>query len=307
MTNVIDYDDQIFLPVFCNLSCTQYDVVFLDETQDFTKAQTALAMKMVKPDGIIIAVGDDWQSMYGFRGADVDSMNNVRTLMDADSLPLSITYRNPVCVVEAVNRKFPEINLEVAPWAKPGTITDMTPSRADVEYKPGDLVLCRCNAPLVKPAFSLIRRHIKAVILGRDIGSGLTTLVRKMRAGSIIDLVTKLTEYGNREVAKLLAADKNSAAEALHDRLETIVALSDGCTSVSEVEDNIEMVFSDKEEGVVFSSVHRAKGAEAERVFILSPELMPHPMAKQPWEREQERHIEYVAMTRTKETLVYVR
>jgi DNA helicase-2/ATP-dependent DNA helicase PcrA len=66
------------------------------------------------------------------------------------------------------------------------------------------------------------------------------------------------------------------------------------------------LIFSDDQVGVVFSSVHRAKGLEAKRVYILSPELMPHKMATKPWELEQERNIEYVAITRTLSELVYV-
>jgi superfamily I DNA/RNA helicase len=82
--------------------------------------------------------------------------------------------------------------------------------------------------------------------------------------------------------------------------------LSEGCTTIRELQDKIDAIFSDDAEGVVFSSIHKAKGLEAERVFILHPELMPHPMAKQDWEQVQERNIEYVAITRTLSELIYV-
>jgi superfamily I DNA/RNA helicase len=52
--------------------------------------------------------------------------------------------------------------------------------------------------------------------------------------------------------------------------------------------------------------VHRAKGLEAKNVFILKPELLPHPMAKQPWQQEQERNIKYVAFTRALESLQFI-
>ena len=47
--------------------------------------------------------------------------------------------------------------------------------------------------------------------------------------------------------------------------------------------------------GVLLSSVHRAKGLEADRVYILEPHRMPSPRAKKDWELEQEQNLMYVA------------
>ena len=70
---------------------------------------------------------------------------------------------------------------------------------------------------------------------------------------------------------------------------------------------NIKTIFGDKEKNsVIFSTVHKAKGLEADNVWILSPEKMPHPMAKSAADREQERNICYVAITRAKKNLNYV-
>jgi len=66
----------------------------------------------------------------------------------------------------------------------------------------------------------------------------------------------------------------------------------------------IEQIFSDNgKAGVKLSSVHRAKGLEANVVWILCPDLMPHPKAEQPWEQEQEMNLKYVAITRAKREL----
>jgi superfamily I DNA/RNA helicase len=53
---------------------------------------------------------------------------------------------------------------------------------------------------------------------------------------------------------------------------------------------------------VVLGTVHRTKGLEAERVFVLAPDMIPHPMAKQEWEREGEKNIAWIAATRAKFT-----
>jgi superfamily I DNA/RNA helicase len=65
-------------------------------------------------------------------------------------------------------------------------------------------------------------------------------------------------------------------------------------------------VFSEDKAAVQFSSAHRSKGLEAENVYILEPGLMPHPMAKLEWEKEQEGNVWWVAHTRSKKTLTFV-
>lgn len=306
MTQVIDFDDMCWLPVFHNLATKKYDFIFIDEAQDTNKNQVALALMSVKEEGRIVAVGDRYQSIYGFRGADVDAIPSLIENLDADTLPLSITYRCPKSHVELVNKMFPEIPLECAETSKDGAVRNIGRETFSKEVSQGDMVLCRCNAPLVAPAFDLIRRGIKAVIRGRDIGTNLTTIIRKLQAKDIEDLNTKLHAYVTKEVAKLVAREKNNQAQSLQDKVDTIQALMDGVESITALEDKIEMIFSDNVAGVVFSSVHKAKGLEAEKVYILEPSLMPHKMAKKDWELQQERNIQYVAYTRSLSELILV-
>ena len=303
-TKVIDYDDMCWLPIFHNVPMDKYDYVYVDEAQDTNKVQMAIALNSVADAGHVIAVGDRFQSMYGFRGADAQAITNLIEGLQATVLPLSTTYRNPQCIVDLVTQKFPEIGLEGT--GKAGTISNLSYEQALVEYAAGDMVLCRTNAPLVPPVFDLIRRGVKATIRGRDIGKGLLSLVKKMRADDLTVLLSKLSEYQNKEVSKLMAADKTAQAQSLGDKVETIIALADGIDTIFDLENRITSIFSDEVEGVVFSTIHKAKGLEAETVYILGPDLLPHPMAKKEWERVQEANIEYVALTRTLSKLVYV-
>lgn len=305
-TNVIDFDDMCWLPVFHNLPTRKYDFIFIDEAQDTNKNQIALALMSVKPNGRIVAVGDRYQSIYGFRGADVNAIPNLIENLEAETLPLSITYRCPRSQVRLINEMFPDIPLECADTAKDGEIRHIAKSDFLKEVVAGDMVLCRCNAPLVPPAFELIKRGIKAIIRGRDIGNNLMTIIRKLKADSISELNIKLVEYCRKEVGKLVDRDKNIAAQSLQDKVDTIHALMDGTGTISELEDKIETIFSDNNAGVVFSSVHKAKGLEAEKVFILEPGLMPHPNAKHDWEKAQENNIKYVAYTRSLDQLILV-
>jgi superfamily I DNA/RNA helicase len=127
-----------------------------------------------------------------------------------------------------------------------------------------------------------------------------------MQGVDMPDLMLKLADYKEREMAKLIAADKGSQAQSVEDKVDTVIALADGLNEIQALETRIESVFSDDDEGVIFSSVHRSKGLEAKRVYLLRPDLMPHPMAKKDWEQVQERNIEYVAYTRSLEQLIFV-
>jgi hypothetical protein len=254
-------------------------------------------------DGLITC-----NSIYGFAGADADSIPNLIDLLEATVLPLSTTYRCPKSHVLLAQRLVPQI--EAAEWAAEGIVKDVNEYEFVNRVTAGDLVLCRCNAPLVAPAFLLIRRGIKAVILGRDIGRGLKRLLSKVQkkhnVHNLFDTLAALVEYGDKEIGKLLKMKKQSRAQALEDRIETIIALADGSSSMGQLEEKIETIFSDAAEGVTFSSVHRAKGAEADRVWILRPDLMPHPRVSAAWEMQQEHNIQYVALTRAKKELCFV-
>lgn len=307
VTTIIDYDDMVWLPVMLDLPCQKYDFIFVDEAQDLNACDLQLIKKHAHADTKFVFVGDRYQSMYGFRGADVDSIPNIITAFTAYELPLSITYRSPKLMVDMVGELFPEIGLEARPDAIQGEYLKCSLDDALSQAAVGDMFLCRMNAPLVHPCMELIRKGVKAIIRGRDIGKGLLLMVRKMRAGDDINaLVVALTEYYQKERVKFMLADKEYLAESLRDRVETIVALADGVDTVAGLEAKIARIFSDDNEGVVFSSVHRAKGLETDNVYILQPDMMPHPKAKPGWQLQQERNIQYVALTRCKRRLIDV-
>ena len=93
--------------------------------------------------------------------------------------------------------------------------------------------------------------------------------------------------------------------------MQCIELLCEGASIVGDVINRIKKLFDDTSKGqrknkIVLSSVHRAKGLEADTVYILEEQMMPHPMAELEWEIEQEYNIRYVALTRSKNTLVLV-
>jgi superfamily I DNA/RNA helicase len=300
----IDFDDMIWFPSVFKLTPDRYDWVCIDELQDVNAVQRELVVKAVVDGGRVIAVGDKSQAIFGFMGADPSSMPIMTDRLNATTLPLSICYRCPTSHIDLAKRIVPQI--EARPGAPAGVVKKLSLATATRDMKDGDMVICRINAPLVEVALDLIRHGKKASVRGRDISGNLIALIQKKKGNSndVGHLLEKLYKYRDLEVSRLTNSGKEARASALVDKVETICALSEGLNLVSDLELRVDSIFSDSVEGVVCSSVHRAKGLEAERVVIYKPSLMPMKRAiPGTWQYTQEMNLKYVALTRAKSEL----
>ncbi len=78
--------------------------VLVDEYQDVNTPQVELLKALVGPETRLTCVGDDWQSIYGFRGAEVGHILAFeRDWPQAAVQPLRVNYRNSAPVVELAN------------------------------------------------------------------------------------------------------------------------------------------------------------------------------------------------------------
>src|SRR5678816_2365571 len=193
----------LWLPIALDMNFIQYDFLMGDEWQDMNACQLELLSRSIKPNGHLIAVGDRKQSLYGFRGADINAIPNTIEKLDADILPLSVTYRCPASHVVMAKEYVPQI--EARENAPEGNITTIK-ARQLVDYlQDGDLVICRTNAPLIAPAFECIRRGKKAIIRGRDgIGGQMISLVKKFDTDNINELEMNLVEWSSAEIERLV-------------------------------------------------------------------------------------------------------
>lgn len=306
--DTIDYDDMMYMPIIAGAKFDPYDVVLLDEAQDVNSMQVEIVRRLLAPGGRVIAVGDPHQAIYGFRGALAGSMGHIADMFKAERLPLSVSYRCAKQIVTTARRFVSHI--EPFEGSPEGLVE--TPACWDMRaFRSQDAILCRLNAPLVTLAFTLIRNKVPCRIAGRDIASGLTSLVKRMKALSITDLTDKLKRYYAREVVK--ANGDAGKLSRVQDRLDTIHVFIDELgmdDTVDTLIGSIEGMFSDMAGGsglLTLSTVHKAKGLEWDTVYILDADkFMPLPWAKDGWQRDQEYNLCYVAATRAKRTLRYI-
>lgn len=324
----IDYDDMIWLPVKLGLPVRTYDLLIVDEGQDLNRCQQALAKRCGRR---IALIGDDKQALYQFAGADSISMSRLtKELAEHDArcvtLPLTVTYRCGKAIVREAQKVVPDIeahesnpegevcraNLESSPGR---------PSYHD-QVRDGDMVVCRTNAPLVRQCLKFIMLNKRAYIQGRasvgaDLISTCTRLIGKDHLdeqGLVPLLVEKLDDWLSAEVTKENARRSPSVEriQSLQDRRDCIMCfctdLCNGNTAtVQDVLDRIDQLFTDEKqmEGIRLSSIHKAKGLEADSVWFLIPPRGNRPPSTGQ-QLESELNLHYVACTRAKRKLTYV-
>lgn len=318
-TKIYDYDDQIAVPLRTGLPIPQFNRVFVDEAQDLNPAKTALAASAIMKPGLVQVgekvvgcgyfVGDRNQAIYHFAGASSDSMDKIQMELDAEPLPLSICYRCAKAIVRRAQQVFDTIEY----WedSPEGIETSIDEAEFRIKAEPGDVVLCRTTAPVVQACLWFIKNGQKAVVKGREIGKDLCDLILNLASGNksmdTEDLIDALRLWHEAATEKLRKRDNEEKQILLDDKLDTITFVASEHSTVGEVIAFFESVFGDEDRtGISLMTIHKAKGLEAKRVFILRPDLLPHKMAKSPEAQKGERCLEFVAITRAQEELYWV-
>lgn len=315
----IDYTDMIWLCIERDIKTRtyKYDYIFIDEAQDSSIMQQALIKKCFKRGSRFVAIGDEFQCINAFAGADQDAFRKLQNEPNTKILTLPITYRCPKSVVRFVCNTT-GVEIEAPEDAIEGEIRfNVNP----YEPKNNDMVLCRNTAHLVKLYMRYNRTNKKSYLKGRNIGETFKTVLQQtgqdylsrdmITDGVFPRLYERLFDMINKEIGiTCMEYEDVVNTRPIMDFIDTIKALealSDGIVWKDELIRKIDTIFTDNDkDGICLSTIHKAKGLEADNVFILCPSLMPSKHAKKEWEKIAEANLIYVAITRAKKTLNYI-
>jgi DNA helicase-2/ATP-dependent DNA helicase PcrA len=306
-TGSVDYSDMLYIPLHKPATSGEYDVVIVDEAQDMNRAQLALAQRVLKENGRLIVVGDRHQAIYWFRGADKGSMDRLAEAFKAKVLPLSVTYRCPLSVVQVAGAFVPA--LEAAPSAPKGSVLYKEYDYLREKAAPGNFILSRLNGPLLRLCLDFIKAGKPAIVEGRDVGAGLINLINKLTYGNpnynLRQFLQELRVHVIKTAQELEAKDDLERAKQIQDQGEAMAILAEGCNDIAQLKLHIDRMFEDtngKSNKIILSTVHKAKGLESDTVFILCDTFNGS------WEEGQgeEANLKYVAITRSKNTLVFI-
>lgn len=245
----------------------------------------------------------------GFAGSDIEGFNTLIELAHHE-LPLSICYRCGKRIITEAQSIIPYIE----PFDKQidGEVVHQRNLRG---LENGDMVICRKSAPLVSVCLKLIANGRSAQVKGRDIADGLKSIVKKAKTNDIEKMLDKIQREITKVANRLNRVGYDGKLEEqpqyinIVDKIECIQAISDSCEDVEELMQKLDTLFTDTKSGnvITLSTIHKAKGLEADNVYILLPDCLPmRYKGQQPWEFEQEMNLKYVAITRAKKRLVWV-
>ena len=294
---LIDFDDQIYMPTLFGGTFPNFPVTMVDEAQDLSAINHAMLRKLAR--GRLIAVGDQRQSIYGFRGAVASGMSRLKADFNMTEMQLSVSFRCPIKIVE--NARFHAPHMQWAPNAAEGSITTLEEWNAS-HIPDNAAIICRNNAPLFSLAFKLLRAGRGVKLVGFDIGPSLVKTLKKLGDEHMPqkDLLNAIDQW---EAEKLAKARRGAAT--IRDKAECLrVFASFGATLGSAVR-YAEHLFATT--GTIqLLSGHKAKGLEWDVIFHLDPHRIPSPYCRTDEEQEQERNVRYVIETRAKRDLYLV-
>jgi len=305
------FDSMLWLIWQWNLSAPSRDVLIVDEAQDANPAQIHLYEEFVRAGARIICVGDPAQAIQGFAGADHQAWEKLRGKFEAIDLPLSECFRCDRAIIQLAQKIIPDI--EPRKDAGEGEVKVLAKEKITENLQEGDLLICRRNAPLIKHCLEALNEGFKATIRGREIGGELANLANQFiqdKGGVRYFNWQQCNQTLTERALKLRDELKEEQANILEDKRDCLMNFHEqwGELAIEVFKERIRSLFSDDNRpAIVFSSIHRSKGDEGERVFLLGCNYLPlqskHMMA---WQSQQELNIQYVAITRAKHSLFLV-
>lgn len=276
---VIDFDDQIYISALFLSRWPSYPVVMVDEAQDISPLNLRQLERLVSPSTQVIAVGDRFQAIYGWRGAAEDAVDQIIDRFGLESLPLSITFRCPKKIVERWSEVIPEFRAREDAPEGVITVRDALPTPSA-----GDAIIAYQNSDLILEAISLLDQGRSFVFLGRDFEKSVERL-HKIAEGDL-EAARRISRARARKLA-LIGSDPGPVRETF-EIYKTLYEKygPDGVTPT------LRAILSGRS-GPVFTTAWRAKGLEWNTVHLL------HENGRE----QSDLNVVYVAETRARMTL----
>lgn len=333
ITSHMDYDDQVFQPIFRDLPIPKWPFVIVDEAQDLNAVNIEWLNQLAISGSRILMVGDEYQAIFSFRGSLTDSMDTLRQTFSPKDYDLPICFRCPEEVIKLAQQINPK--LQSPEGNRKGFVEHVKLEKFREIVEPRHFVISRTTLPLVTEVMRLVVKGVFAFVEGKEVTENLfktidrvwytrmrtsynlSRLVNDFRRGcdtsqfDITDFTDELLEDRNERVARLARDGKEDIIESLNETVDTILAIADSCNHVPELIVKIESVFKDSEQETIerpairAMTCHKVKGLENPIVHhLFRDQDIPHKKAVksgQAWQMKQETNLKFVSDTRAQE------
>ncbi len=320
----------------------KFKYISIDEYQDIDKNQYDLIRFLAPENAHIFAIGDPNQAIYGFRGGDSKFFNNFKQdYKNAKIINLKNNYRSTNTIVDASNQMINSFNI-ISKFDKPHekiTIHKAPTDRAEAEfvvstienligghsffsidskrsdgnennYSFGDFaILYRTQTQLPAIKEALDRSAMPYSALSNKLLCERKEIIKLIEflddKNEISPQLEKIINY-SKEDEKI----KNFKEKIENNILKYLLNISYIHNQKSEFLREISLIkeidtLDNRADRISVMTLHASKGLEFKCVFIvgLEDEILPLYRAKTNEEKEEERRLLYVGMTRAKEQL----
>lgn len=289
LAGTIDFDDQIFMPTLFQGAFPRYQLTLVDEAQDLSALNHATLRKMIGQRRLI-AVGDQRQAIYGFRGAHEDSMNKLREEFSMKELELTTTFRCAERITDHARWRAPQMRAH-----RPGGEVRFFERWSVNDVPIGSFILCRNNAPLFRSALNFLKAGRAVELSSGDVAKTLAKIMAKFGDKRMLreDVLRSIVAWVEKERAKV----KERAWGVIDDKAECMRIFATQGETLGEALDYIHHLTVAAGPTKLFT-IHKAKGLEADNIFILDEHLIG--------KEGQDPNLRYVAQTRARDFLGYI-
>lgn len=344
-TNVVDFTDMVYI-TYNKLKSGEWQVpywhlytnVYNDEAQDNSDLLTNFIPFIVRKGGRVVFVLDGRQSCYQFAGANSNSYKIIpKKFIPIEIFKLPICYRCPVSHLDYVKYKLPEIDIRPRPNAPEGEIDEIEKEEIIDYVQPGDMVISRKNKWLAPVILDLAKEGISICIQDKDFVNNVFKSLKRTNVKKLDTLQNKLTKSisnfkKNIKIAQELSNefDHMSPEDKVKAQKEKVETILDSNTQIdvtnfilvilnNYIEDHPNGRVEDferflkhilnttpKPDAVRICSIHKAKGLEADNVFVLNRGDWTERYGQTKEQLQQEKNLSYIAWTRAKDKLYLV-
>ncbi len=309
---MIDFNDQVYLPVILGIKCFENDLLIVDEAQDLSVANKHLVNRCLKKNGILVLVGDDFQCIYAWRGCEVDGLSKTlgREHLNPISVPLTYNWRSGRQIIEHAQTICPEIQCGNG---KEAVVKTENIAEFEVTKLDGDVaVLSRLRAPLISYAIECLKANKPFTFrFSLQFIIDNIKMITKDESLSIRAFKRRLNAWIKAKTQLYAQQDADTALEELEDFTTIMATLLEKVTTTDKVSDLIAVIKQLNKEikkadgSLCLSTIHGSKGLEWETTYLIGYENIGN-RARKNWKIKEARNLKFVACTRAKTYLIFL-
>ncbi len=263
-------------------------VLVIDEAQDMGQDDFRLVQALMhqNDDMRVIAVGDDDQNIYAFRGSDSRYMQSLVEQEGAKLYEMTDNYRSANAIVDCANRYVQRIPgrlkhtpIHSATGEEGKVMTINTIQHVEIKPQGTTAILTRTNEETMQIAYELEHRGLHATVaqsMGGFRFGNLAEVRYFLKQLGRSDEVTISKEKWQEAKRRTLDAYASSTCLSIVKRFFADFEVTHRLYYYSDLreyifESNIEDFIVADEESIFVSTIHKAKGREFDSVYLLSP------------------------------------